>query len=234
MLFSALTLLVVIPSGVTIFNWIATLYKGEVSLRPPMLYALSFIFLFAIGGLSGLFLGTLSTSIHLHGTYFVVAQFHYVVMGGTAMAFIGGLLYWWPKMVGKLYDERKATVGWLLVFIGFNVTFLTQFVLGSRGMPRRSYDYLPQFETLHQVSTIGSWILGLGVFITGYLLIESIASGKAAPPNPWGSASLEWQTATPPVLANFTKAPIVTRGTHDYPLATDGELYDGFPEDRKE
>lgn len=234
MLFSALTLLVVIPSGVTIFNWIATLYKGEISLRPPMLYALTFIFLFAIGGLSGLFLGTLSTSIHLHGTYFVVAQFHYVVMGGTAMAFIGGLLYWWPKMVGKLYDERKATVGWLLVFIGFNVTFLTQFVLGSRGMPRRSYDYLPQFETLHQVSTIGSWILGLGVFITGFLLIESIASGEAAPPNPWGSASLEWQTATPPVLANFTKAPIVTRGTHDYPLATDGELYDGFPEDRKE
>ncbi|MEI7894891.1 MAG: cbb3-type cytochrome c oxidase subunit I, partial [Myxococcales bacterium] len=130
--------------------------------------------------------------------------------------------------------ERKATVGWLLVFIGFNVTFLTQFVLGSRGMPRRSYDYLPQFETLHQVSTIGSWILGLGVFITGFLLIESIASGEAAPPNPWGSASLEWQTATPPVLANFTKAPIVTRGTHDYPLATDAELYDGFPEDRKE
>lgn len=230
MLFSALTFLVAIPSGVKVFNWTATLYKGSIRLTTPMLYALSFLFLFTIGGLTGLFLGTLSTDIHLHDTYFVVAHFHYVMMGSTVIAFIGGLLYWWPKMTGKLYEEAWGKVGCVLVFVGFNVTFLSQFVLGSRGMPRRYYDYLPQFEPLHRLSTYGSWILASGLFLTAFTLIHSLAKGKKAPPNPWGSAALEWQSETPPVMQNFRETPIVTRGPYDYHLATEAELYDGFPD----
>jgi cytochrome c oxidase subunit 1 len=232
MLFSALTFLVAIPSGVKIFNWTATMYKGAITLTTPMLYALGFIFLFTIGGLTGLFLGTLSVDIHLHDTYFVVAHFHYVMMGGTVMGFIGGLFYWWPKMVGKLYDETKAKVGWFFVFIGFNLTFGSQFIMGSRGMPRRYYDYLPQFEPFHKASTIGSWLLGLGLAISAYVLIEALFKGKKAPPNPWGSAGYEWQTESPPVVANFRETPIITRGPYDYHLATPEELFDGFPEDR--
>src|SRR3954471_14070881 len=165
MVFSALTCLVAIPSGVKVFNWVATLYKGSISLQSPMLWGLSFIFLFTIGGLTGLFLGMLAVDVHLHDTYFVVAHFHYVMVGGTVMGFVGGLHYWWPKFTGKLYDESWARVGWFFVFVGFNVTFLTQFVLGSRGMPRRYYDYLPQFEQLHQISTIGSWLIGFGFIV---------------------------------------------------------------------
>jgi cytochrome c oxidase subunit 1 len=153
------------------------------------------------------------------------------MMGGTVMGFIGGLLYWWPKMTGKMHDETKAKIAWFLVFVGFNVTFGSQFIMGSRGMPRRYYDYLPQFEAFHKASTIGSWILGLGLFLTGYVLLEALWKGKKAPPNPWGSASLEWQTATPPVLSNFKKQPVVTRGPYDYHLATADELFDGFPEE---
>ncbi len=231
MLFSALTFLVAIPSGVKVFNWTTTLYKGDVWLTTPMLYALSFIFLFSIGGLTGLFLGSLSVDIHLHDTYYVVAHFHYVMMGGTVMGFIGGLFYWWPKITGKLYNESIAKVGWFLVFVGFNVTFISQFIMGSRGMPRRYYDYLPQFEPFHKASTIGSWILGLGMLIEAYALLSAVFSGKKSPPNPWGSAGYEWNTATPPVLANFVETPVITRGPYDYHLATPEELFDGFPED---
>ena len=145
MVFSALTFLVAIPSGVKIFNWVATLYKGSISLASPMLYALAFIFQFTIGGLTGLVLAMLAIDIHLHDTYYVVAHFHYVMVGGTVFAFFGGLHYWWPKMFGKLYDERMAQIAFGLVFLGFNVTFMAQFIMGSRGMPRRYYDYLPQF-----------------------------------------------------------------------------------------
>jgi cytochrome c oxidase subunit 1 len=228
MVFSALTFLVAIPSGVKVFNWVATLYKGSISLQSPMLWALSFIFLFTIGGLTGLFLGMLAVDVHLHDTYFVVAHFHYVMVGGTVMGFVGGLHYWWPKFTGKLYDETLARVGWFFVFIGFNVTFLVQFVLGSRGMPRRYYDYLPEFEQLHQVSTIGSWILGFGFLVLAYMFLKSLVGGKASPRNPWGSAALEWQTPTPPPLYNFVKDPIVTRANYDYVSATDDELYDGY------
>jgi cytochrome c oxidase subunit 1 len=224
MLFSALTFLVAIPSGVKVFNWTATLYKGSISFAPPMLYALAFLFLFTIGGLTGLFLGTLNTDIHLHDTYFVVAHFHYVMMGGTVIGFIGGLLYWWPKMTGKMYHFGGATLGAWLTFIGFNVTFLTQFVLGSRGMPRRYYDYLPEFESLHRISTLGSYILASGLLTTAIVLVHSLANGRAAGRNPWGSVALEWKTQTPPVFQNFEETPVVTKGPYDYHLATDDEL----------
>jgi cytochrome c oxidase subunit 1 len=230
MLFSALTFLVAIPSGVKVFNWTATMYKGSILWASPMLYAMAFIFLFTIGGLTGLFLGTLSVDVHLTDTYFVVAHFHYVMMGGTVIAFLGGLLYWWPKMTGKMHDERKAKIGFWFVFIGFNTVFIPQFIMGSRGMPRRYYDYLPQFEPFHQVSTVGSWILAIGLFTTAYTLLEALWRGKRAPRNPWGSAAYEWMTDTPPPLANFHTPPVFTRGPYDYHLATPEELATGWDE----
>ncbi len=232
MVFSGLTFLVAIPSGVKVFNWVLTLQGASIKLDSPMLWALGFLFLFTIGGLTGLFLAVVATDIHLHDTYFVVAHFHYVMVGGTVMGFVGGLHYWWPKMTGKLYHEWTAKLSWLLVFVGFNVTFLSQFVMGSRGMPRRYYDYLPQYEIFHKVSTIGAWILGLGFFIMAGMFIHSLMKGAKSPRNPWGSCALEWQTATPPPLANFVTTPIITRGPYDYHLATDEELYTGYPEDR--
>ena len=233
MVFSALTMLVAIPSGVKVFNWTATLYKGSIWLTTPMLYALSFLILFTIGGLTGVFLGVLSIDIHLHDTYFVVAHFHYVMMGGTVMAFLGGLLYWWPKITGKLYNETLAKVSWGFIFVGFNAVFLIQFVLGSRGMPRRYYDYLPEFRPYHAFSTVGSWILAVGFVIYAWVLYKSLVSGEKSPPNPWGSAGYEWQSDSPPVLQNFAEVPTITRGPYDYHLASEAELYDGFPEDRK-
>ena len=230
MMFSALTFLVAIPSGVKVFNWTATMYRGSIVWASPMLYGMAFIFLFTIGGLTGLFLGTLSVDVHLTDTYFVVAHFHYVMMGGTVIAFLGGLLYWWPKMTGKMHDEKKAKIGFWLVFIGFNTVFMPQFVMGSRGMPRRYYDYLPQFEPFHKVSTVGSWILATGLFLTAYTLLEALWKGKNAPRNPWGSAGYEWAAETPPVLANFRATPIITRGPYDYHLATPEELATGWDE----
>ncbi|MFO0666173.1 MAG: cbb3-type cytochrome c oxidase subunit I [Polyangiaceae bacterium] len=225
MVFSALTFLVGIPSGVKIFNWVATLYKGSIDLRSPMLYGLAFIFLFTIGGLTGLPLAMLAVDVHLHDTYYVVAHFHYVMVGGTVVAFVGGLHYWWPKFTGKMYSEKMARAAFALVFIGFNTTFMTQFILGSRGMPRRYYDYLPEYQTLHQISTVGSWILGAGFLIMLVMFIQSLMSGAKAPRNPWGSCALEWQTGTPLLpLHNFEKEPIVTRGPYDYHLATEEEL----------
>jgi cytochrome c oxidase subunit 1 len=224
MVFSALTFLVAIPSGVKVFSWVATLYKGSISLKSPMLYALAFIFQFTIGGLTGVFLGMLAIDVHLHDTYFVVAHFHYVMVGGTVFAFVGGLHYWWPKITGKLYNETLAKIAFFLVFIGFNVTFGIQFIMGSRGMPRRYYDYLPEFEVFHQISTVGSWIIGLGFLTALACFVQSLMKGEKSPRNPWNSAALEWQTPTPPPLANFIKVPVITRGPYDYHLATEQEL----------
>jgi cytochrome c oxidase subunit 1 len=215
-IFSFLTFLVAIPSGVKVFNWIATMYKGSISLEAPMLYAISFLLLFAIGGLTGLFLGALAVDVHLHDTYFVVAHFHFVMMGGTVMAFLAGLHYWWPKMFGRTYSEKWARVAAALIFVGFNVTFLSQFVLGSRGMPRRYYNYLDQFQPLHVFSTVGSWILALGFFIMAGYLWVSLRKPCDAPANPWGAVGLEWQTGSPPPEHNFEHVPLVTHGPYDY------------------
>lgn len=219
MIFSFLTFLVAIPSGVKVFNWIATLYQGSVSLRTPMIYAIWFLVLFSIGGLTGIFLGTLSVDVHLHDTYFVVAHFHYVMMGGTLMAFFGGLYYWWPKMFGKMYNEKVQNFAAVLVFIGFNMTFFTQFIMGSRGMPRRYYNYINEFQGYHQVSTIGAYILGLGLFIAAIGLLASLVRGEKAPANPWGAKTLEWtHTSSPPIEHNFHETPSVAHlsGPYDY------------------
>ncbi len=215
-IFSALTFLVAVPSGIKMFNWILTLWKGSISFDAPMLWALSFLFLFAIGGLTGLFLGMLSIDIHLHDTYFVVAHFHYVMMGGTVMAFLGGLHHWWPKITGKMYDEKLARVAVILVFIGFNMTFFTQFILGSRGMPRRYYNYLEQFQPLHAFSTVGSWVIGAGFLVMASYLVKSLRSGEQAPANPWGGISLEWETQSPPITENFAADPIISHGPYDF------------------
>jgi len=232
LVFSALPFPVPIPARVKVFNWIATLYKGSISFESPMLYALAFLVLFSIGGLTGLFLGTLATDVHLHDTYFVVAHFHYVMVGGTVFGFLAGLHYWWPKMFGRMYDENVARVAFVLVFIGFNMTFFTQFVLGSQGMPRRYYDYLPHFQPLHGFSSVGSLVLGVGFLVMAAMFVRSLMSGTKAPPNPWGSAGYEWATASPPIEHNFHEQPVMKRGPYDYHLATEEELFDGFPEDR--
>ena len=214
-LFSAITFSVAIPSAVKVFNWLATLYKGSISLNTPMLYGLSFIFLFTIGGLTGIPLAVLSTDIHLHDTYFVVAHFHYVMMGSALIAMIGGLHHWWPKMFGVMYSEFWGRIACTLVFVGFNVTFFTQFMLGSQGMPRRYYSYdqlegmAETFKIYHHISTGGSYIMALGFVITGIYLIHSLFAGKKAPANPWGGASLEWQCTSPPPHDNFSKTPRV-------------------------
>ena len=217
-LFSFLTFFVAIPSAIKEFNWVATIWKGSISLEAPMLYALAFLIVFAIGGLTGVVLGTLSLDIHLHDTYFVVAHFHYTMMGATAMAFFAGVHHWWPKMFGVMYSKLWAAVGAITIFIGFNATFIPQFVMGSRGMPRRYSVYLERFQPWHQASTIGTLILTLGIAIMIGCLIASLFNGKKASKNPWGGATLEWDTETPPILENFDEDPIVEREPYDFTL----------------
>ena len=239
--FSFLTFLVAIPSGIKVFNWVSTLWGGSISFKTPMLYALSFLFLFTIGGLTGVYLGMLNVDIHLTDTYFVVAHFHYVMMGGTVMAFVGGLHHWWPKMTGRMYSERLGAIACALIFVGFNMTFFTQFILGSRGMPRRYYNYLNQFQPLHAFSTYGSWVIGLGFFLTLGYLLHSLKYGEKAPANPWGGKSLEWLTQSPPITENFHDTPIVTSGPYDFmgeehgvtPALQHAPPRDSHPEEKK-
>ncbi len=214
--FSALTFLVAIPTAVKIFNWIATLYKGSVAMTTPMIYAMIFLFLFAIGGLTGLPLATLNTDLHLTDSYFVVAHFHYVMFGGTIVALLAGLHHWWPKMFGKMYNQKAANIGALLVFVGFNVTFFTQFFLGTQGMPRRYASYPAEFQIYHVISTIGSYVLGAGFMWHLLVFIYSLAAGEKAKDNQWGGLSLEWVAATPPTEHNFDHEPVVTHGPYDY------------------
>ncbi len=219
MIFSVLTFLIAIPTAVKVLNWVATLYKGSIVLRTPMWYALGFLFLFTVGGLTGLYLGTMSIDLHLHDTYFVVAHFHYVMMGGTMFAFIGGLHYWWPKITGRMYNETLGNIACITAFVGFNMTFMSQFVLGTQGMPRRYYTYLDQFQPLHAFSSVGAYVLGLGFLMTAICLISSLISGAKADDNPWDATTLEWKTASPPPVENFIEPPVVTAGPYDRVLA---------------
>ncbi len=220
--FSLITYLIGIPTGVKVINWVSTMYKGSVQLKTPMLYAIAFLFTFSIGGFTGIMLGVLAIDIHLHDTYFVVAHFHYVMMGGNVIAALGGLHYWWPKMTGKMFNEKLGKIAAGLVFFGFNLTFFPQFIMGAQGMPRRYYDYLPEFQGYHLLSTYGSWVLGAGLFLILGYLIASLVNGKKAGLNPWGALTLEWtHTTTPPHPHNFLETPIVTRGAYDFHLAKD-------------
>jgi len=214
--FSALTFLVALPSGVKMFNWLTTMYKGNISFETPMLYAMAFLFLFAIGGLTGIFFSTLAVDIHLTDTYFVVAHFHYVMMGGTVIAFLGGLHYWWPKMTGRMYSEKWGRIACALVFIGFNMTFGSQFIMGGQGMPRRYFNYLDQFQPIHAFSTYGSWVLGSGLFMTAIYLLASLKTGPLAPDNPWGGTTMEWESSSPPVVHNFEEQPVFEHEPYDY------------------
>jgi len=212
--FSLLTFLVAVPSGIKVFNWVATFYRGSVKRDTPLLFTLSFIFLFSIGGLTGLMNGALALNLHIHDTYFIVAHFHYVMFGGTAFAFFGGIHYWFPKMFGKMYDERKAKIAWFTLFIGFNILYFPLFILGYSGMPRRYYDYPANYQTLNLISTIGSWILAAGLIIMFVNLIRSLSRGERAVGNPWDGTTLEWQTTSPPPLENFEEIPSVTGGPY--------------------
>ena len=214
--FSFLTMLVGVPTAIKMFNWLATLYRGSISFESPMLYALGFLFLFAIGGVTGIMLATVGLDVHFHDTYFVVAHFHYVMVGGTLMALMGGLYYWFPKMFGKMFSESLARLSFVFTFIGFNVTFFPQFILGAMGMPRRYFDYLPAYESLNRISTVGSWLIGIGFLISLITIIKALVSGEKAPMNPWGSKTLEWMTASPPPHHNFDNEPSVNAGPYEY------------------
>ncbi|MBM9591148.1 cbb3-type cytochrome c oxidase subunit I [Leptospira sp. 201903075] len=215
-IFSIITMFVGVPTAIKLFNWISTMYRGTVTFEAPMLFALGFMFLFTIGGLTGVFLASTGMDVHFHDTYFVVAHFHYVMVGGTLMALMGGIYYWFPKMFGRMTSDLGGRISWVLIFTGFNVTFFPQFVLGAMGMPRRYFDYLPEYTNLNQISTVGSWLIGLGFVVGLVTIIHGILRGEKAPDNPWGAKTLEWQTSSPPPHENFINTPTVTAGPYDF------------------
>jgi cytochrome c oxidase subunit I len=216
LIFSVLSFLVAIPSAIKVFNWTATMYKGSISYEAPMLYALGFIGLFTMGGLTGLFLASLATDVHLNGTYFIVAHFHYIMVGGAVMAYLGGIHFWWPKITGRLYPDGWARFAALVIFVGFNLTFFPQFMLGYLGMPRRYAVYPEEFQVLNVMSSAGASILAIGYLIPLIYLTWSMRYGPVAGPNPWGAKGLEWQTPSPPPTENFEEIPIVTEEAYDY------------------
>ncbi|HZU29818.1 MAG TPA: cbb3-type cytochrome c oxidase subunit I, partial [Candidatus Angelobacter sp.] len=216
MVFSLLSFMVAVPSAIKVFNWTATLYRGSISFETPMLYALAFIGLFTIGGLTGLFLASLAVDVHVTDTYFVIAHFHYIMVGGMVTGFMGGLHYWWPKISGRMYPEKLGQLAALITFIGFNLTFFPQFVMGYLGMPRRYHNYAPEFQIYHVLSTAGASILGVGYLLPLIYFIWSIRHGKKAPANPWNATGLEWQTSSPPPEHNFHETPLVTQPPYQY------------------
>jgi cytochrome c oxidase subunit 1 len=215
--FSLLTFSVAIPSAIKVFNWVSTLYKADIRLRTPMIFVLGFIWLFTIGGLTGLFLGTMSVDVHVHDTYFIVAHFHYVMVGSVMFAFLAGMYYWWPKMFGRMYNEKWGIIGAIVLLVGFNVTFFPQFIMGTHGMPRRYASYpggppgpfgIPMFVSGHRLSTIGAFVMAAGLVTIGINWLHSLFRGKAAPANPWGGNTLEWRTPSPPPHDNFSVPPV--------------------------
>jgi cytochrome c oxidase subunit 1 len=214
--FSLLSFLVAIPSAIKVFNWTATLYKADISYNTPMLYALGFIGLFTLGGLTGLFLATLAIDVHVHDTYFIVAHFHYIMVGGTVMAYLGGIHFWWPKMTGRMYPESWARFSAILIFVGFNLTFFPQFVLGYLGMPRRYHVYPEEFQVLNVMSSAGASILAVGYLFPLTYLLWSLRYGPQAPDNPFGHTGLEWQTPSPPPAHNFDTVPIVRDEAYNF------------------
>jgi cytochrome c oxidase subunit 1 len=225
-IFSLLSFTVAIPSAIKVFNWTATLYKGKIAYKTPMFYALGFIGLFTIGGLTGLFLASLAVNVHVHDTYFIVAHFHYIMVGASVMAYLGAVHYWWPKITGRLYSEGWGIASAIIIFLGFNLTFFPQFIMGYIGMPRRYHVYPEEFQVYHIASTAGSTILGLGYLLPLIYLLLSLRYGQSAGNNPWEATGLEWTTTSPPPHDNFEKTPVVTREPYDYvELNKDEDLY---------
>jgi cytochrome c oxidase subunit 1 len=218
LVFSFLTFLVAVPSAIKVFNWTATMYRGSLSFSTPMLYAIGFIGLFTIGGLTGVFLATLGLDVHVHDTYFVIAHFHYVMVGGAVLGFLGGMHFWWPKITGRMYPEGWGRVAAIIVFIGFNLTFFPQFVLGYLGMPRRYWDYshMPEWQGLNVLSTAGATILAVGYLLPMVYMLWSLRYGKVADDNPWQATGLEWKTPSPPTTFNFDETPVVTWEAYEY------------------
>ncbi|MEZ4869158.1 MAG: cytochrome c oxidase subunit I [Caldilineaceae bacterium] len=219
LIFSLLSFLVAIPSAIKVFNWTATLHKASISWQTPMLYALGFIGLFTIGGLTGLFVATLPIDVQVHDTYFVVAHFHYIMVGGMVMAYLGGIHFWWPKITGRLYPEGWGKAAAIIIFLGFNLTFFPQFLLGYDGMPRRYYEYAPEYQVLNVFSTAGASILAVGYLLPLLYLLWSTRYGKVAGNNPWGATGLEWQTSSPPPKDNFVETPVVHHDPYQYELS---------------
>jgi len=223
LVFSLLTYFVGVPSAIKVFNWTATMYKGSITYQTPMLYAFAFIGLFTIGGLTGLFLASLGIDVHVTDTYFVVAHFHYVMVGGMVVAYLAGMHFWWPKISGRMYPEGWGKLAALLVFVGFNLTFFPQFILGYMGMPRRYHAYPPEFQVLNVLSTAGATVLAVGYLLPMVYFLWSMRYGPLAPANPWGAAGLEWQTSSPPPTFNFEDQPVVTWEAYNYDEIPDPE-----------
>ena len=215
-IFSILTFFVAIPSAIKIFNWMATIYKGSIDMQPPLLYAFGFIFLFMIGGLTGLVNGALATNTHIHDTQFIVGHFHYVMFGGTGFGFFAAMHYWFPKMYGRMYNIKRAKIAFWISFTGFNILYFPMFILGMMGMPRRYFDYLPEFQDWNIVSTVGSWILVTGLIMMFTNIIRGARKGEPAGDNPWNGLTFEWKTTSPPPLENFHEMPVLKHGPYDY------------------